>query len=101
MDVKTAFLSRELEEEIQMQQPQGYEQGGPNMVYRLRRTLYGLRQTPRVWHLHLRMSSWTFGFVASMADAALFTRIVFEERIYLGVVEIRALLELWAHDARE
>jgi hypothetical protein len=42
LDVKTAFLNGELEEEIYMQQPQGYEQGGPEMVCRLKRTLCGL-----------------------------------------------------------
>jgi len=43
LDVKTAFLHGELEEEIYMQQPQGYEQGGLNTVCRLLRALYGLR----------------------------------------------------------
>jgi hypothetical protein len=46
LDVKTAFLNEELEEEIYMQQPQGYEQGGPNTVCRLLRALYELRQAP-------------------------------------------------------
>ncbi len=43
LNVKTAFLHGELEEEIYMQQPQGYEQGGLNTVCRLLRALYGLR----------------------------------------------------------
>jgi hypothetical protein len=43
LDVKTTFLNGELEEEIYMQQPQGYEQGGSNIVCRLLRTLYRLQ----------------------------------------------------------
>ena len=50
LNVKTAFLYGEVEEEIYMKQPEGYEQGGPNVVCHLKRTLYGLRQAPRAWH---------------------------------------------------
>ena len=44
MDVKTAFLNTDLEEEIYMTQPEGYEvPGQENKVYRLRKSLYGLK----------------------------------------------------------
>jgi hypothetical protein len=85
LDVKTAFLNGELEEEVYMQQPQGYEQGGPEMVCHLKRTLYGLRQAPRAWHMRLKEELGNFEFVASMADAALFTGIIAGERVYLMV----------------
>jgi hypothetical protein len=48
------FLNGKLEEEIYMQQPQGYKQGGPDMVCRLKKTIYGLRQAPRAWHQRLK-----------------------------------------------
>ncbi|GAQ88626.1 hypothetical protein KFL_004450130 [Klebsormidium nitens] len=50
-----------------MQQLQGYEQGGPNVVYHLKRTLYGLRQAPRAWHTRLKEELGNFEFVASLA----------------------------------
>jgi len=46
--VKTTFLHGDLEEEIYMQQPQGYEiKGKDNLVCRLKKSLYGLKQAPR------------------------------------------------------
>eukprot|EP00253_Pinus_taeda_P034205 PITA_34205 len=52
LDVKTAFLHGDLEEEIYMQQPQGYEvKGKEKLVCRLKKRLYGLKQAPRQWYL--------------------------------------------------
>jgi hypothetical protein len=48
LDVKTTFVHGDLEEEIYMQQPQGYEvKGKENLVCRLKKRLYGLKQAPR------------------------------------------------------
>ncbi|GAQ92268.1 Transposon-encoded protein [Klebsormidium nitens] len=85
LDVETAFLNGELEKAIYMQQPQGYEQGGPNVVCHLKRTLNGVRQTPRAWHTRLKEELGNFEFVASLADTALFSGVVDGERIYLIV----------------
>ena len=52
LDVKTTFLHGDLEEEIYMQQPQGYEvKGKENLVCRLKKNLYGLKEAPRNWYL--------------------------------------------------
>ncbi|GJS02338.1 retrovirus-related pol polyprotein from transposon TNT 1-94 [Tanacetum coccineum] len=48
LDVKTTFLQRNLEEVIYMRQPPGYEQG--NKVCLLKKSLYGLKQSPRQWY---------------------------------------------------
>ena len=48
MDVKTAFLNGELEEEIYMEQPEGFiVLGQENKVCRLVKSLYGLKQAPK------------------------------------------------------
>jgi hypothetical protein len=52
LDVKTTFLHGDLEEEIYMQQPQGYEvKEKENLVCRLKKSLYGLKKAPRQWYL--------------------------------------------------
>jgi hypothetical protein len=85
LDVKTAFLKGELKGEIYMQQPQGYEQGGPNTVCRLLRALYRLRQAPRTWHRCLKKVLEDLEFVASSADATLFRGTVDGETVWLLV----------------
>jgi len=48
LDVKEAFLHGDLEEEIHIQHPQGYEvKGKEKLVCRLKKSLYGLKQAPR------------------------------------------------------
>ena len=73
LDIKTAFLNGELEEEVYIDQPPGYEEGGRSKVAHLRRALYGLRQAPRTWHLRLKQELESMGFKASDADPGLFT----------------------------
>ena len=51
MDVKSAFLNGMLQEEVYMEQPKGFvNPHRPNDVYKLKRPLYGLKQTPRAWY---------------------------------------------------
>ncbi|KAK9823470.1 hypothetical protein WJX72_002956 [[Myrmecia] bisecta] len=74
LDIKTAFLNGELEEDVWVEQPAGYQEGEPGMACHLNRALYGLRQAPRAWHLKLKEELVAMGFTTCDADAALFVR---------------------------
>ena len=51
LDVKTAFLHGDLEEEIYITQPDGFKVAGKeNWVCKLNKSLYGLKQSPRQWY---------------------------------------------------
>nr|GEY79568.1 copia protein [Tanacetum cinerariifolium] len=54
MDVKSAFLYEEIEEEVYVTQPKGFEDPhNPKHVYRVVKALYGLHQAPRAWYIIL------------------------------------------------
>ena len=69
--IKTAFLIGVLEEDVYVEQPAGYEEGGPGMACHLHRALYGLRQAPRAWHIRLMEVLTAMGFTPSAADPSL------------------------------
>nr|ABA95374.1 retrotransposon protein, putative, Ty1-copia subclass [Oryza sativa Japonica Group] len=75
MDVKTAFLNGELEEEIYMDQPDGYVlEGQEGMVCKLLKSLYGLKQAPKQWHEKFDTTLTSAGFVVNEADKCVYYR---------------------------
>ncbi|GJX16017.1 retrovirus-related pol polyprotein from transposon TNT 1-94 [Tanacetum coccineum] len=75
MDVKTAFLNGDLQEEVFVSQPEGFEdQDNPTHVYRLKKALYGLKQAPRAWYDTLSKFLLANNFFKGAVDPTLFTR---------------------------
>ena len=73
MDVKSAFLNGELEEEVFVEQPPGFiDPNFPNHVYRLDKALYGLKQAPRAWYETLAQFVLENGFTRGTIDKTLF-----------------------------
>lgn len=75
MDVKSAFLNGNLEEEVYVSQPAGFIiDGAEHKVLRLRKALYGLKQAPRAWNAKLDASLVSLGFQRSSSDHGVYTR---------------------------
>ena len=74
MDVKNAFLQGELEDEVYMYPPPGLEHlVKPGNVLRLKKAIYGLKQSPRAWYRKLSTTLNGRGFRKSELDHTLFT----------------------------
>jgi hypothetical protein len=86
LDVKTAFLNGELEEEVYVAQPEGYvEKGKEKMVLKLSKALYGLRQAPRAWNIKLDKSLRLLGFSKCASEPAVYKRGIGKNAVILGV----------------
>ena len=75
MDVKYSFLNGDLEEEVYIEQPEGFILGNDaKVVCRLKKVLYGLKQAPRAWYYHLEKYLHQQGFLKGSADSNLYTK---------------------------
>eukprot|EP00253_Pinus_taeda_P002624 PITA_02624 len=69
MDVKTVFLNGFIEEEVYIEQPEGFKIfSSESHVCRLKRELYGLKQAPRAWYTQIDNYFIGLGFSKSEAD---------------------------------
>ena len=72
MDVKMAYLNAPIDCELYIEQPEGYERkglDGEKLVCKLKKSLYGLKQSGRNWNCLLHGYLTQEGFVQSLADA--------------------------------
>lgn len=81
IDIKTAFLNGELQEEIYLKQPPGFKIN--NQVYKLKKSLYGLKQAARVWNKTIHQVLVNDNFVQSQADKCLYIKKFNSKECYL------------------
>ena len=77
MDIKTAYSDADIEENIYMEQPEGFEDGvneGNKVYCKMRKSLYGLKQCGRKWYLTLKTFLERIRFQACRNDKCLFVR---------------------------
>lgn len=71
-DIQTAFLNGVLEEEIYMKVPEGFEQANSNKVCLLKKSLYGLKQSPSCWNKAFKASLEKKGLLPLKTDQCIF-----------------------------
>ena len=75
MDVKSTFLNGKLEEEVYIEQPNGFPlMEEKDMVYKLKKALYGLKQAPRTQYARLNKYLAKLGFVKGTTNGNLYLK---------------------------
>ncbi|RVX19739.1 Retrovirus-related Pol polyprotein from transposon TNT 1-94 [Vitis vinifera] len=73
MDVKTAFLNGDIDETIYMVQPENFvSEDSENMVCKLTKSIYGLKQASRQWYFKFHQIIVSYGFEANLMDECVY-----------------------------
>ena len=96
LDVKTAFLYGDLAEEIYMSQPMGFKIGEKeNMICKLKKLLYGLKQSPRQWFKRFDSFIKSKRYTRSHYDPCVFYN---KLRVHLSTVDVDDMFMLLRAD---
>lgn len=84
MDVKTTFLNGIIEEEVCIEQPEGFVvHGKESHVSKLKKALYGLKQAPRAWYERIDRYLMGLGFSKNDVDSNLYFKVINGEALIL------------------
>ena len=84
MDVKTAFLNGDLDDDMYMEQPIGFvEVGKENLVCKLNKSIYILKQASRQWYLKFDRIITQNGFKENAVDRCIYLRFSGSSYIFL------------------
>ena len=101
MDVPTAFLNADLEEDVYMHLPDGYRDGKEGIVLRLKKSLYGLKQAPRNWSIRLKSFIIDIlGYTSTVSDPCLFWKRSKTSRLMLLFVFVDDIQTSFHNDDR-
>ena len=104
MDVKTAFLNGNLEEEIYMMQPEGFiAKNQEHMVCKLKRSIYGLKKASRSWNIRFDQAIKSYGFEQNLdeykrhRDKEVMFLVLYDDDILLigNDVGVMLLVKIW------
>ena len=84
MDLKTTFLHGGLEEEIYINQPELFAvKGKKELVCKFKKSLYGLKQSPRMWYHKFDTYIWGLGFTRRKLNQCVYLKLIGDRVIYL------------------
>ena len=84
MDIKTAFLNGDLNEEVYMMQPEGFMANDlGTLVCRLKKSIYGLKQASRQWYLKFHSVFASSGFFENKVDQCIYCKVSERKFIFL------------------
>jgi len=72
VEISAAFTNGDLDEDIYMQQPEGFHEGASNKVFKLRKSFYGLKQSARQWNIKLHGVLSGMGYKRIEADRSVY-----------------------------
>ena len=73
--MKTTFLHGNLEEEVYIEQPKGFKiKGKEHLVCKLKKNLYGLKQTPQQWYRKFESFITDYGYTRTPSDHCVFVK---------------------------
>ena len=99
MDVKSTFLNRNLEEEVYIEQLEGfYLSDNIDYVCKLKKSIYGLKQAPGAWYAMLDTYLQQQGFIKGIVDINLYIKIDHNNIIILKVLLMTLSLEVMMMD---
>ncbi|RVW61349.1 Retrovirus-related Pol polyprotein from transposon RE1 [Vitis vinifera] len=101
LDVKNAFLNGDLEEKVYMDIPAGLETTSNfNKVCRLRKSLYGLKQSPKAWFERFTKVVKGYGFVQCQSDHTLFVKHFPEGKLAIIIVYVDDIILTGDHEEK-
>ena len=99
IDVTTAFLNGDLKDEVYMKQPEGFVvKGQEHLVCKLKRSIYGLKQSSRCWNSVLDQHLKKLGFVQSVSDPCIY--VASEGEMFMIAVHVDDLVLATKSDKR-
>ncbi|GKF39650.1 putative ribonuclease H-like domain-containing protein, partial [Tanacetum coccineum] len=103
MDVKSAFLYGEIDEEVYVTQPKGFEDPHfPKHVYKVVKALYGLHQAPRAWYARLSTFLLKHNYRRGTIDKTLFIkkncRDIILVQVYVDDIIFRSTKKAWCDE---
>ncbi|RVW92973.1 Retrovirus-related Pol polyprotein from transposon RE1 [Vitis vinifera] len=89
LDVKNVFLNGDLEEEVFMSPPPSFEESfGVGKVCKLKKSLYGLKQSPKAWFERFGKVIKHYGYTQSQADHTMFYKHSNEGKVVILIVYV-------------